>query len=59
MNPKIDCQNAHYTQNMRIWCDVVKGMCGNQRYKPCKGWCVLTEGAYDCPLRENKEQEKK
>ena len=51
MKPALDCPYASYDSRMRIQCSKAAGLCGNQRYKPCKGWCVLTESAGDCPAR--------
>lgn len=52
MKVELECPLGEYRSG-RIWCKAVDGMCGNQRFKPCKGWCVLTEGAKKCPKRGN------
>ena len=49
---KLTCPRASYDDEMRIRCDD-GGLCGHQRYKPCKGWCVLTDQAARCPLRKD------
>lgn len=51
MKLTLSCPRASYDREMRIQC-TAGGMCGHQRYKPCKGWCVLTEQAGRCPLRK-------
>lgn len=50
MKLTLTCPRASYDGQMRIQC-AGGGLCGHQRYKPCKGWCVLTEQAGRCPLR--------
>jgi len=47
----LSCPRASYDREMRIKCSA-GDLCGHQRYKPCKGWCVLTEQAGSCPLRK-------
>ena len=47
----LSCPKAGYGREMRIDC-AAGGLCGHQRYMPCKGWCVLTEGAGSCPRRK-------
>ncbi len=51
MKLTLSCPRASYDGQMRIQC-AAGGLCGHQRYKPCKGWCVLTEQAGRCPLRK-------
>lgn len=52
MMVKLDCPRASYDREMRIQCSA-GGLCGHQRYKPCKGWCVLTDQAGRCPRRKD------
>lgn len=59
MKLKLDCENAMYGANMRIICKVDGGLCGFQRFKPCKGWSVLTEGSAACLRRTVKKSGKK
>lgn len=54
MKLTLNCPRASYDREMRIRCGA-GGLCGHQRYKPCKGWCVLTEQAGRCPLRKDDE----
>ena len=54
MKIKIGCDNAKFNADMKIICGKAKDLCGHQRYLPCKGWYVLTDGARDCPLRKEK-----
>lgn len=54
MKLTLSCPRASYDGQMRILC-AAGGLCGHQRYKPCKGWCVLTEQAGRCPLRKEKD----
>lgn len=58
MNLKLECPRASYDREMRIQCSAAGGLCGHQRYKPCKGWCVLTDLAGRCPLRKEDEHGK-
>ena len=51
MKLAIDCPNGSYDEKMKINCSAVNGRCGNQRFKSCKGWWVLTENAKNCPMR--------
>lgn len=55
MNLTLDCPRAAYGEEMRIYCRAAGDLCAHQRYKPCKGWCVLTDGARTCPMREDDE----
>lgn len=59
MKLKLDCENAMYGANMRIICKVDGGLCGFQRFKPCKGWSVLTDGSATCLRRTVKKSGKK
>ena len=59
MKLKLECENAMYGANMRIICKVDGGLCGFQRFKPCKGWSVLTDGSATCTRRTGKKNEKK
>lgn len=54
MKIKLECPYARYNAEMRIMCDKLKGLCGHQRYRPCKGWCVLSDGAAGCTARKDK-----
>lgn len=54
MKLNIDCPHGEYGHMMRIYCKKTGNLCGNQRFKNCKGWWVLTDNAYKCPLREKK-----
>ena len=57
MKLTLSCPRASYDREMRIQCGA-GGLCGHQRYKPCKGWCVLTDQAGRCPLRKGDEHGK-
>ena len=59
MKLKLECENAMYGANMRIICKVDGGLCGFQRFKPCKGWSVLTDGSATCTRRTVKKSGKK
>jgi len=59
MKLKLDCENAMYAANMHIICKIDGGLCGFQRFKPCKGWSVLTEGSAGCLRRKGKQNGKK
>lgn len=54
MKIKIGCPNGQYRQDMKIWCKTLNNWCGNQRFKSCKGWWVLTDNAWKCPKRKEK-----
>lgn len=43
MKLTLKCPKAVYDRNMRIICKKDLGPCGHQRFKPCKGWSVLTD----------------
>lgn len=58
MKLTLDCPKARYDERMRIVCKAADGLCGHQRFKPCVGWCVLTEQAGRCPLRKGDEHGK-
>lgn len=55
MKIKLECDSAKFRADMRIICNKINDLCGHQRFKPCKGWCVLTDGAKNCPLRKDKK----
>lgn len=55
MKLKLECPHAKYDRRMRIECTKAKGPCAFQRFKPCKGWCVLTAGAAKCTAREDEK----
>jgi hypothetical protein len=57
MKLELNCPNAFYNARMQIVCKKSNDLCGNQRFKPCKGWSVLTDNAAKCPLK--KERKKK
>ena len=57
MKIKIDCPYGKYDNTMRINCTKANGRCAHQRLKPCKGWCVLTDQAKRCPLRDEEVKE--
>ena len=50
MKLTLDCPYASYGPDMKIKCAKADGLCGNQRYRPCKGWNVLTEWAKNWSL---------
>lgn len=54
MKLTLTCPYARYDGEMRIMCKKAEGPCAHQRWKPCKGWAVLTEGADKCPVKEAK-----
>ena len=56
--PTLDCPFAAYTREMHIACRKTGELCAHQRWKPCKGWCVLTEQAGRCPARKDDDHEK-
>lgn len=56
MNLILDCPRAEYREGMRIYCRATGDLCAHQRFKPCKGWCVLTDGAKRCPARKGDER---
>ena len=49
---KLKCPHARYADGMRINCERTGGRCAHQRFKPCVGWCVLTDQAAECPARK-------
>ena len=53
MKLTLECPYARYDAQMRISCAKAKDLCAHQRYKPCKGWCVLTDQAGSCPARKD------
>ena len=42
MKIELECEYAAYDSRMRIVCKKVNMLCAHQRFKPCKGWSVLT-----------------
>lgn len=52
MKVEIECKNGVYREGMKIWCKALNYWCGNQRFKNCKGWWVLTDNASRCPKRK-------
>lgn len=57
--PSLDCPYAHYTPDMKVFCNQVGYLCGNQYFKACKGWWALTENAANCPKRKVKKNARK
>lgn len=57
MRIKLECENAKYDERMRILCKRSNMLCAHQRFKPCKGWCVLTEWK-SCTGRNHGKTEK-
>ena len=57
MKLTLDCPYAEYGEGMVIFCRKETGPCSFQRYKPCKGWCVLTPGAGTCVMRKERDNE--
>ncbi len=55
MKLELSCEYAQYDETMRINCTKSGGRCAHQRFKSCKGWCVLTPQAQECPARDKKE----
>ena len=55
MKIKLECEQAYHNNRMRIMCQKTQALCGHQWYKPCKGWCVLTDGYKNCPVRKEKK----
>lgn len=51
MTLKLNCPNAVYREEMRIFCRAVNDYCAHCYYKRCKGWWVLTDKAAACPIR--------
>lgn len=54
MKLEIACPNGEYTDGMKIYCKATGSLCGNQRFKSCKGWWVLTDNARKCPKWKEK-----
>lgn len=52
MKLTLECPNAEYRENMRIYCKKAGMPCAHQRFMSCKGWWVLTDQADACPARE-------
>lgn len=50
-----NCKNGEY-RGIKIWCNALNNYCGNQRFKSCKGWWVLTDNAGRCPIKEQKNE---
>lgn len=46
--PEMPCKHGRYDSRMRIRCEVTGGLCAYQQYKPCRGWCEMTQSAMDC-----------
>lgn len=59
MKITIECPHGTYDREMKINCDKTGGRCAHQRYKPCRGWWVLTDQAKRCPAREVKDETNK
>ena len=59
MKLTLTCPYAKYDAQMRIQCSKSETLCANQRWRPCKGWSVLTEWADDCPARKETPGERK
>ena len=57
MTLNLECPHAEYVPGLIIYCRKEKGPCAFQRYKPCKGWCVLTPGAKTCVMRKERDNE--
>ena len=55
MKINLGCDCAKFRHDMKITCRKTNDLCGHQRYMPCKGWYVLTDGAKDCPVRKEKK----
>ena len=58
MDLTLECPHAKYDREMRITCRKTGELCSHQRFKPCKGWCVLTEQAGACPARKEEDHER-
>ena len=52
MTPRLTCPNARYVDGMRVYCDKIKGFCGNVFFKACRGWWALNANAARCPIRK-------
>ena len=52
MKLSLDCKQAYYNAKMQIMCRKINDTCAHQYFKRCKGWCVLTDEAKQCPLRK-------
>jgi len=55
MKITIDCPYGKYDSNMQIVCTKAGIGCAHQRFCSIKGWCILTEQAKECPLRDREE----
>ena len=56
---KLTCPYARYNAQMHIDCTKTSEVCAHQRWKPCKGWCVLTDQAGVCPGRREETNAKR
>lgn len=56
MKLKLTCPKASYDSRMKIRCSASGTLCAHQRLKPCRGWCVLTDQADDCPARHEGDE---
>ena len=57
MKIKLECPEARYDSEMRIWCRVSGQLCACQRWCMMKGRAVLTDTAPDCLAREHPDLE--
>lgn len=58
MNLELTCPQAYYDSRMRIKCRAADdNLCAHQRFKPCKGWCVLTDQADRCPKKGEEDHD--
>lgn len=56
---KLTCPQARYDDDMHIQCAKRGEPCAFQRWCNGKGWCVLTDGAADCPARRDENHVRK
>ena len=58
MKIKLECPEARYDSEMRIWCRMNGKLCAFQKWCLMKGRAVLTDTAPDCLAREHPEMER-
>lgn len=49
----LNCPHAMYDEKMMIFCTKDEDVCVHQRFKPCKGFYVLTPDSEECPVRDD------
>lgn len=54
----LECREARYDSEMRIWCRPMGTLCKHQRWCLGKGRAVMTDMAPDCSICKRAEAEK-